>query len=127
MTGQWSDDRIEDEYWLLEYESDIGQDYARRKTGEKSKASFQKLFGQHAYMAPEDYERFERDWPYMGFLDSEVRPRCRWMESDCHCDCGCMEITMLIQRGVSRLTQAGVGTKPGDGSKSARRGMKAAW
>ncbi|KAL8730743.1 MAG: hypothetical protein Q9181_004549 [Wetmoreana brouardii] len=88
ITGQWTDDRVEDEYSLLEDRMNINFFLAEHATGRKCKAMFEKMFGWKAYFDHEDYERFKRDWPFMDTLPDWERPRCRWACQGKWCPCG---------------------------------------
>ncbi|KAL8859322.1 MAG: hypothetical protein Q9178_004260 [Gyalolechia marmorata] len=82
ISGRWSDDWVEDEYWLLERGMNLELSSAQKETGRKSKAMFEKEFGRKAELHHLDYEEFKRDWPFMEILYDVERPRCRWTCED---------------------------------------------
>lgn len=87
MTGRWTDEWLEDAYWLLDHEMASLLPSARRATGIISKAMFQEKYGQGAILAPEVYEKFTREWPCMESLYDYERPRCREVLHREYCCC----------------------------------------
>ena len=82
ITGWWTDDEVEDEYWLVEYRMDSCLSSAQRDTGAISKAMFEKTFGRKTRLLYDEYEQFKRDWPFTDTLSDLDRPRRRWVDED---------------------------------------------
>lgn len=74
VTGQWTDEGADDEYFILQSLMDLGLRYARQDTGRISKAMLEKTFGRYTIPDFESYEELTRDWPCMEFLLDSERP-----------------------------------------------------
>lgn len=97
MTDHWTEQDWEDEFWLLDYQIEHADFFCKRATGRKSKAAFEKVFGQVVVLDHEEFEKIKVLWPYMETLDDWERPRCRQACPpilNCVCGKSLVEVTM---------------------------------
>ncbi|MCJ1268010.1 hypothetical protein MMC22_007896 [Lobaria immixta] len=77
MTGRFKDEDAFEDYELLERRIGLELSYIKLATGRKSKALFEKKYGQNVILEQHQLNDLKRQWPHMDDLPDWERPRFR--------------------------------------------------
>ena len=87
MTGKWSNGSIREDYEDLEDLIKLRRSCIEFHTAKKSKAVFERMFGQVATLDWQSLKNFENDYPYMDSLGIGHKPRYRSACRNWYCGC----------------------------------------
>lgn len=87
MTGQFKDEDGFEDYEILEAFIGLGLPEIKLATGRKSKALFEKKYGQDVILEQHQFNELKRQWPHMDDLPNWERPRFRMPNTTDACVC----------------------------------------